>query len=55
MKKQNRKNEIKIDAATVEKIKTLQSLPEEVVINFLKSKGSLASSDFKNKFTANAE
>jgi hypothetical protein len=55
MKREKKDQEIKIEKETVEKIKKLQSLPEEIVIRFLKSKSSLAATDFENKFISDAE
>ena len=54
MEEKKNKEEIKTSQEVVEKIKLLQSLPEEIVINLLKSKGSLAATDFKKKFLSNA-
>lgn len=47
-------SEKEIDNKLFEKIKTIQSLPDDVVHNFLKSKGSLRFTRFKNKFFSNA-
>jgi len=52
---ENKSKEIEIDKTVAEKIKTLQSLPEEIVINLLKSKGALASTNFKSKFILHAK
>jgi len=38
-----------------EKIKSIQSLPDDIVRNFLKSKGNLSNTKFKNKFLSDAE
>lgn len=51
----NPNDQTKVDQELLEKIRTLQSLPHEVVLNFLKSKGALASSPFKNNFPPYAE
>ena len=38
-----------VDSELFLKIKTVQSLPDDVVHEFLKSKGKLSSTDFKNR------
>ncbi len=42
-----------IDLELFREIKIIQSLPDEVVIDFLKSKGKLYSTNFKNKIFQN--
>lgn len=41
--------QIGINAELFEKIKSIQSLPDLVVLDFLKSKGSLTNSNFKER------
>ena len=55
MEEKKKKEELNSFPEIVEKIKYLQSLPEEIVIKFLKGKGSLASTDFKKRFSSNAQ
>jgi hypothetical protein len=47
-------NEIK-DRTLFEKIKALQSLPDEIVYDFLNCKGVLNSTNYKIKFSSHAE
>jgi len=37
------------------KIKLLQSLPDEVIYDFLNSKGVLSTTNYKSKFSSHAE
>jgi len=47
-------NEIK-DKTLFEKIKSLQSLPDEIIYDFLSSKGLLRTTNFKSKFSSHAK
>jgi len=43
-------NNLEIDKNIVIRIQEIQDLPEEVIIKFIKAAGSLAHSDFSNRF-----
>lgn len=47
-------NEIK-DKTLYEKIKLLQSLPEEIIHDFLNCKGVLRTTNYKSKFLSHAK
>ena len=50
----NLSNEIK-GKTLFEKIKQIQSLPDEIISEFLNSKGSLSTTNYKSKFSPHAK